>query len=55
MKNEYDDSVIEWFPLKNGNTMVKKKEKEGVDDEGISKTLSQTCHLASFIFSHSKR
>ena len=37
MKNEYDESVIEWFPLKNGNIMVKIKDKEGVDDEGISK------------------
>ena len=37
MKNEYDESVVEWFPLKNGNIMVILKDKEGVDDEGISK------------------
>ena len=56
MKNEYDDSVIEWFPLKNGNIMVKIKAKEGVDDEGISKKVnSQPCQLGSFILSHSKR
>ena len=56
MKNEYDDSVVEWFPLKNGNNMVKIKDKEGVDDEGISKKVnSQPCQLGSFILSHSKR
>ena len=27
MKNEYDESVIEWFSLKNGNIMVKLKYK----------------------------
>ena len=37
MKNEYDESGIEWFPLRNGNIMVKIKDKEGVDDESISK------------------
>ena len=56
MKNEYDESDIERFPLKNGNIMVKVKDKEGVDDEGISKKFnSQSCHLGSFILSHSKR
>ena len=56
MKNEYDDSVIEWFPLMNGNIMVKIKDKEGVVDEGVSKKVSsQPCQLGSFILSHSKR
>ena len=36
MKNEHDESVIEWFPLNNGYIMVKIKDIEGVDDEGIS-------------------
>ena len=46
MKNEHDESVIEWFPLKNGNIMVRIKDKEGVDDEGISKKVnSQSFHL----------
>ena len=56
MKNEYDESVIEGFPLKNGNIMVKIKDKEGVNDEGISKKFnSQSCHLGSFLLSQSKR
>ena len=36
MKYEYDESVTEWFPFKNGNIMVKIRDKEGVDDGGIS-------------------
>ena len=56
MKNDDDDSVKEWFPLKNGNIMVKTKDKEGVDDEGISQQVnSQPCQLGSFILSHPKR
>ena len=56
MRNEDDESVIEWFPLKNGKIMVKIKDKEGVDDGGISKKVnSQLCHLGSLILSHSKR
>ena len=40
MKNEYKESVIEGSPLKNGNIMVKRKNKEGVDDEGVSKKIN---------------
>ena len=55
MKNEYDDSVVEWFPLKNGNIMVKKEDKECVYDKGISKEfISQPCHLGLVILSHWK-
>ena len=57
MKNEYDDSYeYEWFPLRNGNIMVKIKDKEGLDDGGKWKNVnSQPCHEGSFILSHSKR
>ena len=55
MKNEHDDFVVEWLPLKNGKIMVKTKDREGVDDGGISKKInSQLCHLGSFILFHSK-
>ena len=55
MKNEYGDSIIEWFPLKNIIIMVKKKDEDGVDDECISKKYnSQPCQLGSFLLSHSK-
>ena len=56
MKKECDESVKKWFPRKNGINMVTLKDKEGVDDEGISKKVnSQPCHLGSVILSHSKR
>ena len=54
--NEYDDSVIERFPLKNENIMLKRKDKEGVEDEGISKKVNcQPCQKGWVILSHSKR
>ena len=56
MKNEYDVTVNDWFPVKNGNFMVRIKDKEGVDDEGISKKIISPPLLSkSFILSHSKR
>ena len=56
MSSEYDDSVLEWFPLKKGNKMVKIKARKGIDDGDLSKKVnSQPCHLGSFILSHSKR
>ena len=56
MKNEYHDSVVEWFPLKNGNKMMKRRDKEGVGDGGIPKKVnSQPCQLGSFVLSQSKR
>ena len=56
MINEYGDSVKEWFLFKNGNTMTKIKDRDGVVDEGISKQInSQAAHLSSYILSHSKR
>ena len=55
MRNEHDDFNVEWLPLKNGKIMVKTKDRERVDDGGISKQFnSQLCHLGSFILFHSK-
>ena len=43
-------------PLKDGKNLVKTKDKESVDDKGLSKKVNaQTCHLRSFIISQSKR
>ena len=36
MKTEYDDRVIEWFPLKK-YSMLKIADNKGVDDNGYSK------------------
>ena len=49
-------TLVEWFPLEKDNIMVKLKDNEGIDDNGISKKVnSQPCHLGSFILSHLKR
>ena len=37
MKTQYDDRVIEWFPLKDEKKMVRIIDHEGVDDNGFSK------------------
>ena len=51
MKNEYDESVIDWFRLKKGKIMVGRKNKEGVDDDGISKSVNfQPRRLCSINF-----
>ena len=55
MKTGYDDRVIERFPLKNNNIMLKIADHKGVDDNGYSKKIeSQPCHLGAFILSLSK-
>ena len=56
MRENFDDRVKEWFPLKNGNLMVKLQSDEGVDDYDKAKSVNTTpFHFGSFILSHSKR
>ena len=50
MENKYDDSVEEWFPFKNSNIMVKIKNGEGVDDEGISKKLILNHYIYGLLY-----
>ena len=46
----------EWFPLKNGNLIVKLEEDEGVDDYDKAKSINtMPSHFGSSILSHSKR
>ena len=56
MKEIFDDRVKEWFPLKDGNLIVKLEEHEGVDDYDKAKSInSMTSHFGSSILSRSKR
>ena len=56
MKENFDDRVKEWFPLKNGNFTVKLKNDEFVDDYDKAKLLNtMPSHFGSKILSHSKR
>ena len=56
MKENFDDRVKEWFPLKNGNLIVKLEDDEGVDDYDKAKSINtMPSHFGSSILSHSKR
>ena len=56
MKENFDDRVKEWFPLKNGNLIVKLEDDEGIDDYDKAKSINtMPSHFGSNILSHSKR
>ena len=56
MKENFDDRIKEWFPLKNGNSIVKLEDDEGVDDYDKAKSVNTLpSHFGSYILSHSKR
>ena len=56
MKENFDDRVKEWFPLKNGNLRVKLENDEGVDDYDKAISVNtMPSHFGSIILSHSKR
>ena len=56
MRENFDDRVGEWFPLKNSNLIVILEDDEGVDDcdKAISVNLTPS-HLGSYTLSHRKR
>ena len=52
----FDDSVKEWFPLKNSILIVKLHNDERVDDHHKLKLINtMPFHFGSYILSHSKR
>ena len=56
MRENFDDRVKEWFPLKNGNLIVKLEDDEGVDDFEKAKSVNtMPSRFGSSISSHSKR
>ena len=56
MREYFDDRVKEWFPLKNGNLIVKLEDDEGVDDYDKAKSINtMPSHFGCCILSHSKR
>ena len=56
MKENFDDRIKEWFPLKNGNLIVKLQNDEEVDDFDKAKSVNaMPSHFGSYILSHSKR
>ena len=56
MRENFDDRVKEWFPLKNNNFILKLEDDEGVDDFDKAKSVNtMPSHFGSNILSHSKR
>ena len=56
MSENFDDRVKQWFPLKNGNLIIKIEDDEGVDDFDKTQSANTMPFLfRSFILSHSKR
>ena len=56
MKGTYDDGVKNWWPLKNGNLIVKLEDDAGVDDQDSVSSINQLpCHVGSYISAHSIR
>ena len=53
METEYDENVLDYWKLPNGNYIVKLKKDDGLEDNDIKKTLPS--HLGAFILSNSKR
>ena len=56
MRDNFDDSVKEWFPLKNGNLIVKLGEDENNDDYDKTNSIkTMLLHFGRYFSSHSKR
>ena len=56
MKENFDDRVKEWLPLKNGLLIVKLENNEVVDDYDKAKSVNtMPSHFGSIILPHSKR
>ena len=56
MKENYDDRVQEWWPLKNGNLIVGIEFDTGVEDQDLANSNNQMpCDLCNSMIGHSKR
>ena len=56
MRENFNDRVKEWFPLKSGKILVKIEDDESVDDYDKAKSKNtMPSQFGTFILSHSKR
>ena len=54
MQTEYDENILDYWKLPNGNYIVKLRKDDGLDgDNDVKNTLPS--HLGAFILSNSKR
>ena len=54
MKTEFDENVLDYWKIPNGNYIVKRKKDDGLDDECVIKYTIPAV-LGAFILSNSKR
>ena len=54
MKTEFDENILDYWKLPNGNYIVKMKKDDGLDDDCDVKNILPA-HLGAFILSNSKR
>ena len=54
MKTEYDENILDYWKLSNGNYIVKMKQDDGLDDD-CNKKKALPAHLGAFILSNGKR
>ena len=54
MKTEFDENVLDYWKLPNGNYIVKMRKDDGLDDDCDIKN-ALPAHLGAFIFSNCKR
>ena len=52
MRRNFDNSVKEWFPLKNGNLIVKLEDNKAVEDYEKAKSYKQYHHISVVTFYH---
>ena len=56
MRENFDDRVKEWCPLKKCNLVVKSEDDKGVDDYDKAKSVNtMPSHSGNYLLSHSKR
>ena len=54
IKTEYEDNVLDYWKLQNGNSLVKLKKGDGLNGDNDVKTTSLS-HLGAFLLTKSKR
>ena len=55
MKTEFDENVLEYWKLPNGNSIVKTKKDDGLDDDESDVKNTLPAVLGAFILANSRR
>ena len=55
IKTEFDENVLDYWRLPNGNSILKLEKDDGLDDDGCDIEITSPAVLGAFILSNSKR